>query len=73
MTEKKIDKMSYEEAFAELEAIVATLENEQTSLDKSMALFERGQNLSSRCTLLLEEAELKVKQLSGDDLIEADA
>jgi len=71
MTEKKIEKMSYEEAFTELEAIVATLENEQASLDQSMALFERGQNLSSRCTLLLEEAELKVKQLSGDDLIEA--
>ncbi|MBC8334549.1 MAG: exodeoxyribonuclease VII small subunit [Anaerolineales bacterium] len=73
MTEKKIEKMSYEEAFAELETIVATLENEQTSLDKSMALFERGQHLSSRCTFLLEEAELKVRQLSEDGLLEADA
>ncbi len=44
MTEKKIEDLSYEEAFAELEAIVATLENEQGALDHSMTLFERGQN-----------------------------
>ncbi len=61
---KKMEELSYEEAFAELETIVATLENEQRALDESMALFERGQNLSKRCSLLLEEAELKVRQLS---------
>ena len=71
MTEKKIEEMSYEAAFDELEKIVATLENEQRALDESMSLFERGQSLSKRCTLLLADAELKVKQLSGDDLVEA--
>ncbi|MBT3337042.1 MAG: exodeoxyribonuclease VII small subunit [Anaerolineae bacterium] len=68
MTEKKIEKLSYEEAFAELEAIVATLENEQQTLEESMSLFERGQGLSKRCALLLEEAELKVRQLSDDEI-----
>ncbi len=68
MTEKKIEEMSYEEAFSELETIVATLENEQSVLDETMSLFERGQELSKRCTNLLEEAELKVKQLSGGEL-----
>jgi exodeoxyribonuclease VII small subunit len=68
MAEKKIEEMSYEEAFAELETIVAKLENEQSALDESMSFFERGQDLSKRCTDLLEEAELKVKKLSGGDL-----
>ena len=68
MTEKKIEEMNYEEAFAELERIVATLENEQSALDESMSLFEQGQLLSKHCALLLEEAELKVKQLSGGEL-----
>ena len=68
MTEKKIGEMNYEEAFAALEQIVATLENEERALDESMSLFERGQNLSEHCTFLLENAELKVKQLSGDEL-----
>ena len=68
MTEKKIEEMNYEEAFAALEQIVATLENEEQALDESMLLFERGQDLSKHCTLLLENAELKVKQLSGGEL-----
>ena len=68
MSEKKIEEMNYEEAFSALEAIVEKLENEQSSLDESMSLFERGQNLSKRCTVLLEEAELKVKTLSGGEL-----
>ncbi|MBT3315468.1 MAG: exodeoxyribonuclease VII small subunit [Anaerolineae bacterium] len=68
MVEKKIEEMSYEEAFAALEQIVATLESEERTLDESMSLFERGQDLSRHCTLLLENAELKVKQLSGGEL-----
>ena len=67
---KKIEEMNYEEAFAELETIVAKLENEQSALDESMSLFERGQNLSKHCATLLEKAELKVRQLSGDELID---
>ena len=68
MTEKKIEEMSYEEAFAELEAIVTGLEDEQRALDEAMSLFERGQILSKHCVLLLEEAELRVKHLSGGEL-----
>ena len=68
MTEKKIEELSYEEAFDELEGIVAKLENEQSALDESMSLFERGQILSKHCALLLSEAELKVKQLSDGEL-----
>ena len=64
---KKIEELSYEKAFSELETIVETLENEERTLDEAMSLFERGQNLSKRCALLLEEAELKVKQISGGE------
>jgi len=60
---KKIEELSYEEAYAELEAVVGTLENEEKTLDESLALFERGQALSRYCTSLLENAELRVKQL----------
>ncbi len=40
----------------------------QLSLDEAMALFERGQALSRHCVDLLEKAELRVKQLTGDTL-----
>ena len=67
--EKPVLELSYEEALAELEEIVAALEEEQNQLDDAIKLFERGQALAARCSVLLEAAELKVKQVAGDDLI----
>jgi exodeoxyribonuclease VII small subunit len=67
--EKPATELSYEEALAELEEIVAALEEEQNQLDDAIKLFERGQAVAARCSVLLEAAELKVKQVAGDDLI----
>lgn len=67
-TPKPVESLSYEEAMAELESIVAALEEGNQKLEEAMALFERGQALMKRCAELLEAAELKVRQLSGDDL-----
>lgn len=58
----------YETAFAELQAIVAALEAAPGSLDEAMSLFERGQALVKRCAELLDEAELKIKRLTGEAL-----
>ena len=68
-TEKPIEELTYEEALAELEEIVSALESEQNQLEDSIKLFERGQALAARCSVLLEAAELKVKQVVGEDVI----
>ena len=68
-TEKPIEELTYEEALAELEGIVSALEGEQNQLEESIKLFERGQALAERCSVLLEAAELKVKKVAGDVLI----
>ena len=68
-TEKALDDLSYEEAMTELDVIVESLEGEQSPLDESMKLFERGQALAARCSELLEAAQLKVQKLVGDSLI----
>jgi exodeoxyribonuclease VII small subunit len=68
-TEKPIEELTYEEALAELEGIVSALEGEQNQLEDSIKLFERGQALAERCSVLLEAAELKVKKVAGDVLI----
>ncbi len=65
---KAVESLGYEEAFKELENIVAALESEQRSLDESMALYERGQALVKHCGQLLDKADMKVKKLSGDAL-----
>ena len=65
---KKVETLSYEAAFTELEAIVAALEAEGHALEESLGLYERGQALAAHCSALLEKAELKVRQLGPDGL-----
>ncbi len=65
-----VEELSYEQALAELEAIVASLEVNKLPLDESMALYERGQALTKHCVALLDKAELRVKQLSGETLMD---
>jgi len=69
-TETPIESLSYEEALNKLEAIIDTLELGEQTLEQSLTLFERGQTLAHRCAFLLDQAELKVKMLSGNDLVD---
>jgi exodeoxyribonuclease VII small subunit len=63
---KAIKNLTYEEAYTELESVVEQLEGGTLPLDESLALFERGQALSKHCGELLEQAEIKLKQLTED-------
>jgi exodeoxyribonuclease VII small subunit len=65
-----IKELSYEQALAELETIVSSLEGNKLSLEETMALFERGKELTQHCVDLLDKAELRVKKLSGDTLVD---
>ena len=67
-SEKPVEELSYEEALAELEGIVESLEGEQNPLEESMKLFERGQALVTYCGALLESAQLKVQKLVGETI-----
>jgi exodeoxyribonuclease VII small subunit len=66
MTKPKTpDEMRFEEAFEELAALVGKLESGDLELEESLGLFERGQALADRCSQLLEEAEISLRQLEG--------
>jgi exodeoxyribonuclease VII small subunit len=56
----------FEQALAELEAIVRTLEESAISLDETLAHYERGVQLLRHCQQQLEQAELRVLQLNTD-------
>jgi exodeoxyribonuclease VII small subunit len=58
-----VDKMSFEEALTELEAIVRQLEAGDVELEKSIAIYERGASLKALCEARLKSAELKVEQI----------
>ncbi len=64
---KTISQLSYEEAFQELETTVHQLESGELPLEEALELFERGQKLASRCSALLEKAELKLRELMPEE------
>ena len=61
---------SFEEAIAELEALVAQMEGGDLSLDDSLKAFERGVMLTRRCQEALSQAELRIKILTESGTLE---
>jgi len=58
----------FEAALAELEAIVARLEQGDLPLEESLRQFERGVVLTRSCQKALQQAEEKIRVLSkGSD------
>ncbi len=63
---ENITDLTFEEALAALEQTVEQLEAGELSLEESLAIFERGQQLAAYCNARLEQASLKVEQLTTD-------
>lgn len=60
-------ELSFESALAELERILKALEDGTTTLDDSLAKYERGVALLRQCYGQLQVAEHKIQQLTGTD------
>ena len=60
-------ELSFEEAFARLEAAVARLESSGLSVDELVAEFESGMGLVKHCQRLLDAAQLRVAVLLHDE------
>jgi exodeoxyribonuclease VII small subunit len=60
------EELTFEQALRELETIVGQLESGNLTLEESLTLFERGQTLAKRCHTQLDEASLRVEQLTAD-------
>jgi exodeoxyribonuclease VII small subunit len=60
---KPVEKMSFEEALAELDTIVRQLETGDVELERSITLYARGAELKAHCEARLKAAELKVEQI----------
>jgi exodeoxyribonuclease VII small subunit len=58
---------NFEEALAQLERIVASLERGEPELTSALSKYERGVQLLSVCHRLLEKAEQSVALLTGVD------
>lgn len=61
----KEESITFEAAMTRLEAVVRALEDGKTSLEESMKLYEEGVALVRVCSGKLDEAERRVKVLTG--------
>ncbi len=65
--EKDVASLSFEEALAELEAIVQRLEKGELGLEDAIATYERGVGLKRRCEEKLKDAQLRVEKIEAKD------
>jgi exodeoxyribonuclease VII small subunit len=66
MTEDKkqaIEGLSFEEALAELQALVKALEKGDSKLEEAIRAYERGATLKHHCEIKLREAQEKVDRI----------
>jgi len=56
--------VSFEEAVAQLEQIVAAIESGQIGLEESLARYEQGMALVKRCRSILDRAEKRIEILN---------
>ena len=59
-----IEKLTYEEAFDMMKALVDQLENGQVNLEESLKLFEDGTRLYRHCNAILEKTEMKISKVN---------
>ena len=57
---------SFEDAYRELDEIVRKLETGGLPLEENLALFEAGMRLAKLCGRRLDEAELRITQITSD-------
>jgi len=63
MADEKIESLNFEQALAELEKIVTSLEQGNVALEKSIETYERGEALKKHCQSLLKAAEDRVEKI----------
>ena len=67
--------LSFEQALAQLERIVADLESGQAELERSIDLYERGARLKAHCEARLRAAQLRVEKIvvgAGGEAVRAE-
>ena len=63
---KKKKEINIELSLERLESIVSNMESGETSLEKSLSLFEEGMDLVNQCQSQLKKAEQRVENLIAD-------
>jgi exodeoxyribonuclease VII small subunit len=68
MKQAPVADMKFEAALAELERIVASMEEGKLELEASIAAYRRGAELMKHCQALLADAEQQIRVFENGDL-----
>lgn len=59
-------KQSFEDKIKELQNIVAVLEDEGSSLEECIKLYDKGTRLAVECNKILDEAETRILKMTDN-------
>ena len=62
------EKLTFEKALEELEALVARMEDGKLPLEESLAAYQRGAELIKFCESKLADAQARIAILDGGEL-----
>lgn len=62
-----ISALSFEEAMAALDQVVAQLESGNAPLEQSIELYTRGTQLKAHCEAKLKDAQSKIEKITLDE------
>ena len=63
------EEMTIEEAFTRLDGLTRKMEDSQTSLEDSFALYQKGMELLKFCNGKIDRVEKKMLQIDEDGII----
>lgn len=66
MTDKQAEALGYEDAREQLLEVVRTLEQGGTTLEESLALWERGERLAQICQDWLDGARRRLEEVIAE-------
>ena len=64
--DKTVQKLKFDQALAELEALVERIESGEVGLEEALKQYERGIALIDRCRSVLAGAEQRIAELTAD-------
>ena len=66
------EKETFESAYRRLDKIITKMETESLDLESALKAFEEGKKTLEQCRKMLDEAELKLKDLRETDPADQD-
>ncbi|CAN5786388.1 exodeoxyribonuclease VII small subunit [soil metagenome] len=66
-TNRDSTQLSFEDALAQLQEVVARLESGELTLEETIQTFQRGSVLAVRCQGMIDNAELRITELASID------